>query len=100
MPAAGAVLVISPIALALCVLAWGVTVFLSRYVSLASLSGVTTAVAAAVVQIIFFDFSVVYVVYFGVGGFIIFWQHSDNIRRLRDGTEPRLGERAKPSESS
>ena len=99
MPAAGAVLVISPIALALCVLAWAATALLTKYVSLASLAGVTTAVAAGVVQIIFFDFSVVYVVYFGIGGFIIFWQHSDNIRRLRDGTEPRLGERAKPSES-
>ena len=98
-PAAGAVLVISPIALALCVLAWAATALLTKYVSLASLAGVTTAVSAAVVQIIFFDFSVVYAVYFGVGGFIIFWQHSDNIRRLRHGTERRLGERAEPIES-
>ena len=100
MPSAGAVLVISPIALGLCVLAWAATAFLTKYVSLASLAAVTTAVAAAVVQVIFFEFSVVYMIYFGVGGFIIFWQHSDNIRRLRDGTEPRLGERAKLSESS
>ena len=99
MPAAGAVLVISPIALAFCVLAWAVTAFLTKYVSLASLAAVTAAVTAAVVQIIFFNFPVAYTIYFGIGAFIIFWQHSDNIRRLRDGTERRLGERAGPVES-
>lgn len=99
MPAAGAVLIISPIALALCVLAWGVTARLSRYVSLASLAGVTMAVVAAVVQVAFFDFSLVYLIYFGIGGFVIFWQHSDNIMRLRRGTEPRLGQRVKTEDS-
>ncbi len=99
MPAAGAVLIISPIALALCVLAWAVTARLSRYVSLASLATVTVAVVAAAVQVAFFDFSLVYLIYFGVGGFVIFWQHSDNILRLRRGTEPRLGDRVNPADS-
>ena len=57
MPAAGAVLIISPIALVLCVLAWGVTARITRYVSLASLAGVTMAVSAAILQVAFFDFS-------------------------------------------
>ena len=100
MPAAGAVLVISPIALALCILAWAVAARVSRYVSVASLAGVTMAVVAAVAQAVFFDFSYVYLIYFGIGAFIIFWQHSDNILRLRHGTEPRLGERVKPADSS
>ena len=99
MPAAGAVLVISPIALALCILAWAATARLTRYVSLASLTAVSTAVLAAVAQVIFFDFSPLYLVYFGIGGFIIFWQHFDNIQRLRQGTEPRLGQRAKTVET-
>ena len=99
MPAAGAVLIISPIALALCVLAWAVTARITRYVSVASLAGVTMAVVAAIVQAVFFDFSYVYLIYFGIGAFIIFWQHSDNMLRLRQGTEPRLGERVKPADS-
>jgi glycerol-3-phosphate acyltransferase PlsY len=99
MPAAGAVLVISPIALALCVVAWAAAALATRYVSLASLSAVTMAVVAAAVQIVFFDFSYVYLIYFGIGGFIIFWQHSDNIMRLRHGAEPRLGQRVKPADS-
>lgn len=99
MPSTGAVLVISPIALALSVLAWVATALLTKYVSLASLAAVTTAVAAAVVQIVFFDFSLAYTIYFGVGGLVIFWQHSDNILRLRRGTERRLGDRAEPIES-
>ena len=96
MPAAGAVLIISPLALALCVLAWVGAAFVTRYVSVASLAGVTMAVVAAIVQAVFFDFTFVYLVYFGIGGFIIFWQHSDNIQRLRNGTEPRLGQRVMP----
>ena len=99
MPAAGAVLVMAPIALALCILAWAATARLTRYVSLASLAAVSTAVIAAVAQVIFFDFSPLYLVYFGIGGFIIFWQHFDNIQRLRHGTEPRLGQRAKTVET-
>ena len=99
MPAAGAVLIISPIALALCVLAWAAAILVSRYVSVASLAGVTMAVVAAVVQAVFFDFSSVYLIYFGIGAFIIFWQHSDNVLRLRHGTEPRLGQRVKSTES-
>ena len=98
MPSAGAVLVISPIALVLSLLAWVATALISRYVSLGSLAGVTMAVAAAVVQVIFFNLSVVYLIYFGVGGFIIFWQHMDNMGRIKQGTEPRLGERAKSTE--
>ncbi len=99
MPAAGAVLIISPIAFVLCLLAWVITARISRYVSLASLAGVSMAVIAALVQVAFLDFSPAYLIYFGIGAFIIFWQHSDNMQRLRHGTEPRLGERVPSPES-
>ena len=99
MPAAGAVLIMSPIALVFCLLAWAVTARITRYVSLASLAGVTMAVIAAAIQVAFFKFSPVYLIYFGIGAFTIFWQHSDNIQRLRIGTEPRLGVRVETTDS-
>ena len=84
----------SPVALLFCVLAWALAARLTRYVSVASLAGVTAAVIAALLHVFIFDLSPIYLIYFGIGAFIIFWQHSDNIHRLRQGTEPRLGHRA------
>ena len=95
-PGLGGLAVMSPLA-AVC----GVMVFLpiciiTRYLSLGSILGVVCAIAA-LVALILLDFnpwgpiSHLYLIYGLLGGSVIIWQHRDNIQRLLDGTERRIG---------
>ena len=90
----GGLLVMQPIAGAI-----GVAVFLpvaltSRYVSAGSLSVVATAFLATLVMAAIDRAEYVYLLYAGVAGLIVTWQHRGNIARLWKGTEPRLGQPA------
>ena len=93
-PCTGAMVIFAPIVTAVSLAVFVLTAYSTRYVSLASLLGVSMAVIATVVQVAITDFAPVYLIYFGVSGFIIFWQHRDNILRLLRGTERRLGDSA------
>ena len=95
-PGLGGLAVMSPLA-AVC----GVMVFLpiciiTRYLSLGSILGVVCAIAA-LVALILLDFnpwgpiSPLYLIYGLLGGAVIIWQHRDNIQRLLNGTERRIG---------
>ena len=95
-PGLGGLAVMSPLA-AVC----GVMVFLpiciiTRYLSLGSILGVVCAIAA-LVALILLDFnpwgpiSPLYLIYGLLGGSVIIWQHRDNIQRLLNGTERRIG---------
>ena len=95
-PGLGGLAVMSPLS-AVC----GVVVFLpvcvfTRYLSLGSMLGVGAA-CLVLVALMLLDFnplggiSHLYLVYGLLGGPVIIWQHRDNIQRLIQGTERRIG---------
>lgn len=85
--AIGGVLMLAPFIAALLAVLWLVIVFLTRYVSLASI------VAAAALPIFILIFSSLRSSFFFptllMAGLII-WKHKDNIYRLRKGTENKV----------
>lgn len=87
----GAMLVMHPIAIALAATVYLPVIYVSRYSSLGSLTGVAAAFVATLILAIFDFTSYTILLYTGPGGSIIFWLHRDNIRRLIQGTEPRIG---------
>lgn len=87
--AAGLAFMVPPIVAVLWVVFLPV-MFISRYVSLASLATVATAPILVAAAIVWFQVSPVYLIYAIVGGVVIFIQHRDNISRLISGTERRI----------
>ncbi len=85
--AVGGVLMLAPFIAVLLVVLWLVIVFLTRYVSLASI------IAAAALPIFVLIFSPLRMSFFFptliMAGLII-WKHKDNIYRLRKGTENKV----------
>ena len=66
----------------------------SRYVSLGSILGLVITCLAMLGLAIAGMYSTPYVLYTFLGSAIIIWQHRDNIRRIREGNESRLGQPA------
>jgi acyl phosphate:glycerol-3-phosphate acyltransferase len=64
---------------------------ISRYLSLGSIIGVVAAAVSLVALALLDIYSTTYTWYASIGGAIILWQHRDNIQRLLQGTERRLG---------
>lgn len=91
---AGALAIMSPVALGAGVALFAGVVFVSRYVSLASLLAILAAAAILVVMTLVNDSPAIYLAYVGTGGVVIIWRHRDNIQRLLQGRERRLGEAA------
>jgi glycerol-3-phosphate acyltransferase PlsY len=93
----GGLWIMAPIAAAVATFAFLCTTLVSRYVSLGNIIGVIlggfTVVGLGLVGI----YSTTYILYVFFGGAIIIWQHRDNIRRIRQGNERRLGQPAGPS---
>lgn len=73
-----------------------VVVAATRYVSLGSLAGVVVAIATAVAAYATGNLPVEILVYVLAVATLIIVAHADNIGRLRQGTERRLGETASP----
>lgn len=87
--AAGLLVMVPPIFAVL----WAVflpVMFISRYVSLASLSTVAAAPVLIAVAMFWVNIPTAYLVFAIVGGMLIFVQHRDNIARLLAGTERRI----------
>ena len=84
--AGGATLALAPLAAFLCIAVWLVTFLLTRYASLAS---IVTALALAVLVVVFgYPWPIVV---FGVAGAVaVIAMHHQNIRRLFAGTEHRF----------
>jgi len=84
--AGGATLALAPLAAFLCIAVWLVTFLLTRYASLAS---IVTALALAVLVVVFgYPWPIVV---FGVAGAVaVIAVHHQNIRRLFAGTEHRF----------
>ena len=71
---------------------------LSRYISLGSVVGVMIGALAILALALAGVNSDTYMVYGFIAAAMIVWQHRDNIQRIRDGNERRLGHPAKKGE--
>ncbi len=69
-------------------------VLLSRYMSLGSMMAALGAFVLLSILTVFFDYPPVYLVYGLVTAALIVYQHRDNILRIQNGTERRVGEKA------
>jgi acyl phosphate:glycerol-3-phosphate acyltransferase len=88
----GAFLAIDPLTTLLSLVMGVTTIYLSRYVSLGSLIGL---LAAPLMLLARGNFLFPYF-YLGVAMAVLtFWRHRENIKRLAEGSERRLGEKAK-----
>ncbi len=63
----------------------------SRILSLGSIAGTLTVAVLSLALMLLIGHSQLYTLYACVGGAVIIWQHRDNIRRIANGTERRLG---------
>ena len=90
----GGLLVIEPIAAGIALASFAPTTLISRYVSLGCLTALAVAFLAALVIVLLGYSSETYLLYPGIGGALIVWQHKENVRRLLRGTERRLGQSA------
>jgi glycerol-3-phosphate acyltransferase PlsY len=87
----GGILMMAPVPAAIATVTFLIITFVSRYVSLGSMVGVTIGCLAMVVLTLLGTYSSAYAVYAILGCAIIIWQHRDNIQRIRQGSESRLG---------
>ena len=87
----GGLSVMAPVPAAIATLCFLVATWLSRYISLGSVIGVIFGCLSLVALIFAGMYSGAYALYGLVGGAIIIWQHRDNIQRIRQGNERRLG---------
>ena len=68
--------------------------YLSRYISLGSVVGVVIGAISILTLALANMNSDTYMIYGFIAGIIIVWQHRDNIHRIREGSERRLGQPA------
>lgn len=88
--AAGAFAALAPVPLLAAMLAFGLVLLVTRYMSLGSLSG--AAVLPVGVLLLRGARDPLFWVTVGVAGFV-FWTHRANLDRLRRGVEPRVGQK-------
>lgn len=89
----GTCLALDPLAAGMTFAAWLLVLALSRIVSLASIT------AAAILPFVFYfcDAPTPIIVFACVGSLYVIFRHRSNLKRLLDGTEPRIGKMAKTS---
>ncbi len=87
----GGLSVMAPIPAAIAAAAFIPVTLISRYLSLGSITGVLTACLSLLVLTFIGMYSSTYSWYAFIAGAIILWQHRDNMQRLLQGTERRLG---------
>lgn len=71
-----------------------IVVALTRFASLGSIVAVVVSYTAMAVFYVFNGFPLAYILYTMFGSIAIIWLHRDNISRLLQGTERRLGEKS------
>ena len=91
--AAGVILALHPLLGGLTLLAWLAVAAITRYSSLAALSA---AVFAPVCEMLVWEPSPAAAA-ISVMSLLLIWRHAANIRKLLDGTESKLGQKAKPA---
>lgn len=90
---AGAMAVMSPVAWLCGFVTAAVPIALTRYVSLGSIAGAAASPLADLVLVVRGRDSVAHLVFLALAGGSVIVAHRDNIRRLLDGTERKLGQR-------
>jgi glycerol-3-phosphate acyltransferase PlsY len=90
--AAGVFAILAPLAMALASGVFLLAVWITRYISVGSLAGAATLVAAAGVL----DQPTAVAIGAAVAALIILYRHRGNLSRLIDGTERRVGQRIAP----
>jgi glycerol-3-phosphate acyltransferase PlsY len=89
----GVIAMLLPLITLIVLLVWGLTLALTRYVAVASM---TAAALLFVLQLCFTNKPwsnehVVVTTFCATGALLVLIRHQSNLRRLRQGTEPRLG---------
>jgi glycerol-3-phosphate acyltransferase PlsY len=92
--ALGGLSLMTPVPAVLATASFLATTLLSRYISLGSIVGVIIGGLSVIGLALAGWYSQVYVAYALAAGFVIIWQHRDNIKRIRQGNERRLGQAA------
>lgn len=84
---AGVLLALSPVALAVAVIAWFAVVLLTGYVGVATVTGAVTVALAS-----WFSPAATsaWLAFTLAAALLVAWAHRDNLARVRAGTEPRL----------
>jgi glycerol-3-phosphate acyltransferase PlsY len=67
-----------------------ITALRSRHMSLGSILGAVAAVCLMIPLAVLYDFPLIYLVYGSVVAALLIYEHQDNIKRLKQGTERRL----------
>ena len=91
--AAGVLLAINPLLGGATLLTWLIIAYFSRYSSLAA---IVAAVFAPFYQMLIWGASPT-VLYVALMGLLLVWRHEANIRKLLNGTESKLGQKAGPA---
>ena len=92
--ALGGLALMVPVAAVIATITFLTVIAVSRYISLGSVIGVVIG-ALAILALALADVnSDTYMVYGFIACAMIVWQHRDNIQRIRDGNERRLGQAA------
>ena len=96
--ALGGLSMMTPVPAAVATATFLVTAFGSRYISLGSIVGVLAGAASLIGLALVGWYSTTYVLFAGAAAAMIIWQHRDNIHRLINGKERRMGTPATPVE--
>ncbi|MBC8281265.1 MAG: glycerol-3-phosphate 1-O-acyltransferase PlsY [Chloroflexi bacterium] len=92
--ALGGLVIMAPVAAIIATAAFLTVTGLSRYISLGSVIGVIIGALAVLGLALANVHSDTYMVYGFIASSMIVWQHRDNLQRIRDGNERRLGQSA------
>lgn len=93
---AGSMIILAPWVALLTITSFVIVAGLSRYASLGSLAAVAVAIVGLLITGALGIYNIQHSVFGLVAGPLIIARHWDNIRRLRKGTERRLGTKAEP----
>ena len=97
--ALGGLSMMAPVPAGVATAVWLATAFGSRYISLGSIIGVLAGAASLIGLVALAGwYSQTYMIFAGVAAAMIIWQHRDNIQRLLQGNERRIGAPAAPVE--
>lgn len=96
--ALGGLCMMTPVPAVVATVIFLLTAFGSRYISLGSIIGVLAGAASLVGLALAGWYSTTYMLFAGAAAAMIIWQHRDNIQRLIQGNERRMGTPAAPVE--
>lgn len=96
---AGAMVVMAPFTALIGMICAVVPIAITRYVSLGSIMGAAGSIITELVLLLTRHDSLPHFIFILVGGIVIIVSHRDNIGRLLNGTERKLGQPAQPAAS-